>query len=501
MFKRLLIANRGEIALRAVQACKEMAITAVTLYDPSDVGSLHVRLADETIRLSSPEIFEDGAAILQLAQERRVDAVYPGYGFLAEEPEFAQACVEAGIAFIGPPPAVLGRARDKLAALARVREAGFATVESSPDAYGREEVDALQQTADAMGYPLVVKSGQGGRGRVSRFIWSSASLERAIRQAQESSLNIYHTMRVYLEKAILPAHQISVQIAGDGQGNLVCLGEREGSLMVRNQKVIEESPVPWVTAEQRPQLWQTALDIARLFGYQNVGSVEFIGTDDGHFYFSEIKARIQVEHPLTEMRSGVDLVQEQFRIAAGEPLSFTQSDVQLRGWTLLARVRAEDPWNHFWPSPGLLRRMHLPTGPNVRVDTYSYSGCAIPSAYDPLFAKLTAWGPDRETSIARLRRALTDFKVVGIPTNIPLLQQLLNDEGFVSGRTYTDSLRQETIAEMTSVQEAGAKAPDNFADLAVAAAITYIRRHQHFDPSLPDRMLTGWHRDSRRLPG
>jgi acetyl/propionyl-CoA carboxylase alpha subunit len=241
-----------------------------------------------------------------------------------------------------------------------------------------------------------------------------------------------------------------------------------------------------------------------LFDYQNVGSVEFIVTDDGRFYFSEKKARIQVEHPITEMCSGIDLVREQFRIAAGEPLALTQADVHLRGWAVMARIHAEDPWNHFWPSPGQLRRMRIPTGANIRVDSYAYSGCAVPPAYDSLFAKLTAWGPEREAAVNRLGRALSDFKIVGIPTNIPLLQQIVANEAFVNGCYHTGSLKRasidQSIGQSISDPDADLQADAYLSDLAVAAAITYVRRHQQFDPSLPDRMLSGWHRDSRRLP-
>jgi acetyl/propionyl-CoA carboxylase alpha subunit len=492
MFNKILIANRGEIAVRAVRVCREMGITAVAVYDPSDMSSLHVRLADECVRVDSPDFFMDGPAMVQLAQARGADAIYPGYGFLAEEADFAQACLEAGLAFIGPPPEILQQTRDKLAALARAREAGFLTVQSSPEAYGRDDAIELQRAADNMGYPLVIKSYRGGRGRGSRLVPSAAWLAEAIRRGQQSQAD-YHDWRVYLEKAILPAHQISVQVVGDAYGNLVCLGEREGSIMYHNQKVIEESPAPCLMPDERAQLWQTAVSIARLFHYQNVGSVEFLVTDGGEFYFSEIKARIQVEHPLTEMRAGVDLVREQIRIAAGQPLSLAQADVQLRGWAALARIYAEDPQRHFLPSPGRLARLRVPTGPDIRVDTYAYSGCSVPAAYAPLFAKLTTWGPDRTASVSRLRQGLADFAVVGIPTNISLLQQIVDAAGFVYGRYHTGSLEEPVL-------ENGPAAP-HLRDLAVIAAIAYIWRHQQFDPAAPERLLSGWHRESRRVVG
>ncbi|NJN54152.1 MAG: ATP-grasp domain-containing protein [Anaerolineae bacterium] len=491
MFRRILIANRGEIAVRAVRACREMGITAVALYDASDVSSLHVRLADECVQVPSPGFFMDATAVIKLAQERGVDAIYPGYGFLAEEPEFVAACEAAGIVFIGPSAAIMAQTRDKLRAIQRVQAAGFETVICSPQSYGRDDAAILQETADTMGYPLVIKSIEGGRGRGSRLVPSSTWLSKAIQEAQHSSLALYQNLHVYLEKAIMPAHQISVQILSDGQGNILCLGEREGSIMYHNQKVVEESPAPFLTDEMRKSLCATAVSIAQLFAYQNVGSVEFLVTDDGRFYFSEIKARIQVEHPLTEIRSGIDLVQAQIRVAAGEPLPYPQEAVQLRGHALMVRIHAEDPWNHFWPKPGRLQRLRLPTGPDVRVDTYAYSGCYVPAAYNVLFAKLTTWGPNREAAIARLDQALTDFVVIGLPTNTPLLQQIVCTEAFADGRYHTGSLKEPEIRE--------AAASPHLQDLAIAAAITYVQRNQAFSPTVPDRLLSGWHRDSRRL--
>lgn len=491
MFKRILIANRGEIAVRAVRACREMGITALAIYDASDVSSLHVRMADECILVPSAQFFMDGEAIIQCALERKVDAIYPGYGFLAEEADFAAACAAAGVTFIGPPAEVMADTRDKLTAVRQVKEAGFDTVTCSAQSYGRENTGDLQEMADTMGYPLVIKSMAGGRGRGSRLVPSSKWLSQAIEEAQDSSLAIYHNLRVYLEKAILPAHQISVQILGDAQGRIICLGEREGSIMYHNQKVIEESPAPFLSAENRKELCETAVAIAKLFNYQNAGSVEFLVTDDNRFYFSEIKARIQVEHPLSEMRSGIDLVQAQIRIAAGETLSLPAEDVQLRGHAVMVRIHAEDPWNHFWPNPGRLQRMRLPNGPAIRVDTYVYSGCYVPVVYDVLFAKLTAWGNDRADSITRLNQALSDFVVIGLPTNIPLLQQIVRAESFINGRYHTGSLKEPEIRE--------ADAASHLRDLAIAAAITYVKRNQQLGPSLPQRMLSGWHRESRRV--
>lgn len=491
MFKRILIANRGEIAVRILRTCREMGIESVVLYDASDMGSLHVRLADRCVRIPTAETFMDGMAILRIAQEQQVDAIHPGYGYLAEEQSFVEACTELGIVLIGPPAAVLWQTRQKLDAIQKVQAAGYLTVACSARAYERAELPELQRDAAALGYPLVVKSCRGGRGRGARVIRSAEMLEHAIQQAQKTSHEVFRNSQVYLEKAIWPAHMIGVQILADAQGNMVHLGEREGSIIYHNQKVLQESPAPFMTEEAREVLCRTALEIARLFDYQNAGTVEFLVDRNGRFYFSEIKGRIQVDHPLTEMRSGIDLVREQIRLAAGEPLGMTQEDVHLRGWALLCRLNAEDPWQQFLPSPGQLLRMRVPTGAHIRVDTYAYSGCHVPTAYDSLFAKLSVWAPDRATAVARLRRALADFALAGIPTNMPLMQQLTEEPSFVNGRYHAGSLSEPAIVDSPET--------DDLLALAVAAAIRYVQRHQTLNPTVPERMLSGWHRDSRRL--
>lgn len=492
MFNKILIANRGEIAVRVIRTCREMGIAAVALYSPPDLHSLHVRLADEAVELPGAESFMDAGLIVSIAKERGVDAIHPGYGFMAEEPAFIQACEAAGITFIGPAAAVVGRLRGKLQALERARAAGFPTVTHSPISFGPEDVDALQASAGELSYPLVIKSCSGGRGRGERLVRTPDRLEEAMRRALVESRAVFGTQQLYLEKAILPAHQIGVQILADTHGNIIHLGEREGSLIYSNQKVIEESPAPCLLPGQREALWQTAVDLARLFQYENAGTVEFLVNGDGTFYFSEIKARIQVEHPVTEMRANVDLVREQIRIAAGERLSLRQEDVRLSGWAILCRVNAEDPWENFMPSPGLLRRVRLPGGPAVRVDTYAYCGCSVPARYDPLIAKLTVWAADRETCVQRLRRALEDFTLIGTPTNLPLLQRILHSKDFIDGRYSTDFL----------VHPFGnGQAPQALLqDLAVAAAVMFVQRNQRFNPSVPERLRSGWHRESRRLP-
>jgi acetyl/propionyl-CoA carboxylase alpha subunit len=491
VFKKILIANRGEIAVRIIRTCQDMGIETVALYSPSDRTSLHVRIADEAVSLDSPLGFMDADAILAVARDRSVDAIHPGYGFLAEEAPFIRACEAAGIAFIGPSSQIIGAVRDKLSALERARAAGFRTVEHSPRAFDEGEVDAVRHAAEAIGYPLVIKSTSGGRGRGERLVFSPEHFEESLRAAQSEAAVVYGSSAVYVERAIMPVHQVSVQIAADVHGNLVCLGEREGSIMSGNQKLLEESPAPCLS-DQRPALWNAALELARLFGYRNVGSVEFLVDTHGDFYFTEFKARIQVDHPISESITRIDLVREQIRIAAGMPLSVTQEQVELRGCAMMCRISAQDPLRRYLPSPGALQSVRLPGGLQVRVDTYVYDGCTVPGDYDPLIAKITVWGDTRDVCLKRLCRALEEFQVTGIPTNVPLLQAVANTSTFVEG-CYTTDFLHEPLEEVALPE-------DYTRDLAVAAAVLYARRHQTFRPSTPERLSSGWHRDSRRLP-
>lgn len=491
MFKKILIANRGEIASRIIMTCREMGLHAIALYEAPDLGSRHVRLADECVLLESPQGFMDQEVILRIAQERGTEAIHPGYGFLAEEPGFVAACEAAGIAFVGPGTAVLQTLRNKLETLARVRAAGFPVIDYAPVTFDEGDLNALNAAADLMGYPLIVKSCSGGRGSAERLVKTPEYLQETVKRAQVEAQMVYGNRRVYLERAILPAHQIGVQILADRQGNIIHLGEREGSLQYSSRKVVEEAPAPSLTQEQREKLRQTAVAIARLFNYENAGTVEFLVDKAGHYYFTEIKARIQVEHVLTEMLSRVDLVEEQLRIAAGEPLRRSQDMIRLDGWSILCRVHAEDPWRRL-ANPGRLGRIRFPTGPEVRIDSYVYTDCNVPARYDSLIAKLTVWGNDRADALARARRALEDFQITGTPTNLPLLQHVLCSEDFANGRYDTDSLTHEFRCDP--------QRETYFRDLAVIAAMLYVRRNQMFRPTVPPRALNAWHQDSRRLP-
>jgi acetyl/propionyl-CoA carboxylase alpha subunit len=492
MFRKVLIANRGEIAVRIIRTCREMGIATVGLYQTPDRGSLHVRLADEVALIQSPAGFLDQELILSIAQEKQVDAIHAGYGFLAERDDFITRCDQAGIKFIGPPAEIVAQVRQKIEVLEQASAAGYPTVPRSSCVYDAAEIDSFHREADHLGYPLVVKSCRGGRGRGERLVWSADRLDTSLRRAQAEAQTIYSDRRVYLEKALLPAHQIGVQIIGDSLGNLVHLGEREGSVLYGNQKIVEEAPSTSLSSVQREQILQAALEIARQFGLQNTTTVEFLIDAQGQFYFTEIKPRIQIEHSLTEILARVDLVREQIRLAWGEPLGYTQSEVHLNGWAMQCRISAEDPWKQFMPSPGYLYKLRLPGGPDVRLDTYLTSGCEIPGEYDPLIAKLVVWGRDRQACRMRLQRALEEIQFSGVPTNLPLIRRIVEEPDFVRGQYSTDLLPSAVGDE--TVDEAFLR------NLAAVAALTYLRQSQAFRPVMPERLLSGWHRDSRRLP-
>lgn len=491
LFKKILIANRGEIAVRILRTCHQMGIAVISLYEAPDQGSLHVRMADECIQLKTALGFSDQDEILRIAKERGADAIHPGYGFLAEEADFIRACTQAGITFIGPPADVVETVRNKIGTMERVESAGFPVVKHSRLTFNAYTKGELQSAADELGYPLVIKSCHGGRGRGERFIRSAARLEETMRSAQAEAQAVYGDRTVYLEKAILHPHQLGVQVIGDAYGHLIELGAREGSLIYGNQKIVSETPPPSLSEEQCAKLRQRAYELANLLNYQNVGTIEFLQDETGEFNFTEVKARIQIDHPLTEIVTRIDLIREQIRITAGEALGTEQQDLQISGWAMQCRVSAEDPWNNFLPSPGPLRKVRLPGGIDVRVDTYVYPGCNVPAEYDSLIAKVIVWGRDREACISRMQQSLEEFKLNGSPSNLPLLQRVFKDTDFCKGCYNGESIIDQ-IVETTD--------PDAYMrDLAVAIAIIYARRSQAFRPSVPDRLINGWHRDSRRL--
>ena len=493
MFKKILIANRGEIAVRIIRTCREMGIRTIALYEISDRESLHVRLADECVQLASHHSFMEPETILAAAAARGADAIHPGYGFLAEDAEFIRACQAQGMAFIGPPAEVVESTRFKIGALEKVRAAGISTVEHSTRSFGEGEFDALLAEANRLGFPLVIKSCRGGRGRGERLIANANQLAEVTRRAQVEAKAVYGNSQLFLERAILPAHQVGVQIIADDHGNLVHLGEREGSIIHSNQKLVEEAPALCLSPERRAALQDTAVRVARLFEYRNMGTVEFLVDRSGEFFFSEIKSRIQIEHTLTEIMTRLDLVREQIRLAAGERLGYEQADIAIQGWALMCRLQAEDPFRRYMPSPGRLRHVRLPGGPEVRVDTYLYCDSEVPTYYDPLIAKVTVWAPDRPAAIDRMRRALEDFAIIGAPTNLPLLMAIFRSPAFIAGTYATDFLqRPPEVKPATDIDLIRR-------DMAVAAAVLYARRHESIVSQQPDQWATGWHRSSRHI--
>jgi acetyl/propionyl-CoA carboxylase alpha subunit len=493
MFKKILIANRGEIAVRVARTCREMGIATVALYEPPDESSLHVRAADECVRLDAPRGFMAQEAILNIALAKGADAIHPGYGFVAEDADFARACEAVGIAFIGPPPEVIARARAKTDMLAYAREAGFKTVRNSGGCGEQARAEKLRAEAERLGYPVIVKSCRGGRGRGERIVPAPAQLEEAVRRAQAEAQTIYGSREVFLEKLIPGAHQVGVQIMADAHGRIVHLGEREGSLLYGNQKVIEEAPAPCLDEEARRKLWSTAVELARAVQVRGVVTVEFLVDAAGVFYFTEIKPRIQTEHPLTEMRTRLDLVREQIRLAAGEPLTVEPDAVRSEGWAILCRINAQDPGQNFMPSPGRLRSVRMPDGPETRTDTYVCDGANVPGQYDPLIAKVTTWGTDRRASLARMKRALRELSLQGVASNMLWVEAVLGRLEVIEGRYSTESLKGGVDCEVGIDRTA-------LRDLALAAAVSYRRSVESPRAAPPERVTGNWHRESRRLP-
>lgn len=494
MFKKILVANRGAIAVRIIRTCRDLGIDTVAIYSPTDRDSLHVRQADECLPLTSDLSYGDRLEVLALAKQIGADAIHPGYGFLAEDAEFAQMCADAGIQFIGPSVDVLEVLHNKIETLSRVQQAGFQVPAHSDRSFNASEIDLLAQAAQEIGFPVVVKSCVGGRGRGGRVAMNAEHLRAMVEQAQAEAIATFGDSRMYLERSIAPSHYLSVQILADTQGNIVHLGEHDGSLLRHNQKLLVEAPAPSLSAELREQICQAAVEIARLFHYQSMGGVEFLVDASGNFYFTEIKARIQMEHAVHEMVTGIDLVAEQIYVAAGQPLRFSQAEVKRSGHAILCRINAEDPWRNYLPSPGLLERYRLPSGMQVRVDTYGYAGCQIPVRYDSLLANIVAKADTRAECIVRLRRALEDCKIVGVQTNLPLFLHVLNNADFVAGEYDTSFMWRHRMGISSSDEETRR-------DLAVASAVAYLLRSEIAQSRLPERFQSGWHRSSRHIPG
>ncbi len=442
MFRKVLIANRGEIALRVLRACRELGVPAVVAYSEADRDSLPVRLADEAICIGpapAERSYNHIPAIISAAVVTGCDALHPGYGFLAENPLLAEICAECGITFIGPPARVLSALGDKAAARRLMSQAGVPVMPGSEEPV--REVAEARAIAKEIGYPLLVKAAAGGGGRGMRIVYREAELAQALGLAQQEAHAAFGDATVYLERYLERPRHVEVQILADRHGRVVALGERDCSIQRRYQKLIEEAPAPNLPAKVREALRKAAVRGARAVGYVGAGTFEFLLDRDGRFYFTEVNARIQVEHPVTEMVTGIDLVQWQLALAAGERLT-VPDPVPTRGHAVEVRVTAEDPANQFAPRVGQISELNLPGGPGIRVDTHLYPGYTVPPHYDSLLAKIVAWALDRSQALERLDRALRETIISGLPTPIPLYRRLLRDPDFRAGRHSTVFLQE-----------------------------------------------------------
>jgi acetyl-CoA carboxylase biotin carboxylase subunit len=435
MFKRILIANRGEIALRILRACQELGIETVAVYSEADAESLHVRLADEAVCIGPPPALESYLNIPRIVSAAEItnsEAIHPGYGFLAESAEFAEICEASEIKFIGPTSENIRKMGDKALARRRMSEAGVPILPGSKGIVGgMREAESVAQT---VGYPVLIKAVNGGGGKGMRIVNSGETLSKSFLMCRAEAEAAFGSPDVYIEKLLTGPRHVEIQIAADSQGNIVQLFERDCSIQRRHQKLIEESPSPALTPELRARMGEAAIKGARNIGYESVGTIEFLLDSALNFYFMEMNTRIQVEHTVTEEVTGFDLVKEQIVIAAGGELSFSQEDVSLNGHAIECRVNAEDPDANFQPSPGTINYVHLPGGHGVRVDTHVYAGYVIPTFYDSLIAKIIAHGRDRAEALARLKRALRECLIEGVRTTIPFYQRVLSHDDFVSGR-------------------------------------------------------------------
>lgn len=466
MFKKLVIANRGEIALRIARTCREMGIETAVIASDADKDSAAARFADHVIVLGDPWCYLDGPRIVAAAKEWGAEAVHPGYGFLAENAEFARRCAAGGMVFIGPSGDVMEHLGEKDRARATALELGIPCLPGTEtpvngDAEDPDDVDldAVAAQAAAIGYPVLIKAVAGGGGRGMRLAKDEAELRAVLPRAMSEAKAAFKSAAVYLEKYLTGARHVEVQVLADAHGHVVHLGERDCTVQRRHQKLIEEAPSPVVDEKLRAAMGEAAKRLLAAVGYVNAGTVEFLVDEAGNFYFLEVNTRVQVEHPVTELLYGVDIIAEQIRIAAGQPLSFRQEDLRPRGWAMECRINAEDPAMGFIPKPGLISAYQAPAGPGVRVDGAAFAGWRIPPFYDSMIAKVIVWAPDRERAVARMQRALSEFVVGGVPTTIPFHLAALEHEKFRSGRFDTRFAERDIDPERVRAH-AAALSPD-----------------------------------------
>ena len=473
MFNKVLIANRGEIAVRVLRACRELGIKTVAVYSEADRQAMHVRYATEAYLIGpapSRESYLRGDKIIEVALKSGAGAIHPGYGFLAENAEFAQAVEDAGLEFIGPKPFAISSMGDKAIARKTMMEAGVPVV---PGTKGTDRLsdEELLKLAPDVGFPLLIKATAGGGGKGMREVTSIEEMPAALASARGEAKSAFGEDNVYLEKLLLGARHIEIQILADKFGNVIHLNERECSLQRRHQKLLEEAPSPVMDEDLRQRMGEVAVQAAKAVNYESAGTIECLVDKDKNFYFLEMNTRLQVEHPITELVTGVDIVKEQIRIARGRKLSFKQKDIKINGAAIECRVNAEDPYNNFMPSTGLISHVVLPSGPGVRIDTGVYSGFEISPYYDSMISKLIVWGDTRAQAILRMRRALEEYKVVGVRTNIPFHQTMMDSHRFMGGQYDTRFVEEEF--DMTEIGEGKEALPEIAAIIA-----TLVKREQ-----------------------
>lgn len=448
MFNRILIANRGEIALRIVRACKELGIESVVVFSKEDEKSLPVLFADEAICIGPREPAEsylNVPRIISAAEIAGADAIHPGYGFLAENEQFAEVCRSSGVEFIGPSHEVIRKLGNKVEARNILAKAGIPVVPGSTVVI-RSKKEA-QKVIDQIGYPVILKAAMGGGGRGMRVIWKKEEFDSSFNLAQQEAKVAFGKPELYIEKYLTRARHIEFQIMADNFGQIVHFGERNCSIQRRYQKLIEESPSPFIDQEMRNKMGNIAVKVAKELGYTGAGTVEFLVDENKEFYFMEMNTRLQVEHPVTEMVTGRDLVKDQIRIAGGEPLGYSQEEIKIEGSAIECRINAEDPEKNFSPSPGKITAFHVPGGPGVRVDTHVFAGYTVPASYDSLIAKLISWGRNRPEAISRMKRALEEFVIEGVKHTIPFHERIIQHQIFIKGDFYTNFVEEELLKE------------------------------------------------------
>lgn len=497
MLNKILVANRGEIAIRIMRACRELGIKTVAVYSDADKGALFVKYADEAYHIGPSQLSESYLNIKKIvssAKKAGVDGVHPGYGFLSENPGFALALEKAGIKFIGPSSRVIELMGNKIAARREMKKAGVPVLPGTEGCVSG--IEQATEAAAAIGYPVIIKPSGGGGGIGMRVANGPDELKDAIESSQKVAGNTFGLAEVYIEKYISNPRHIEIQIMGDSQGNVVYLGERECSIQRRYQKLIEEAPSPVITPELRKKMGEVAIKAGKWVNYEGAGTIEFIFSN-GQFYFLEANTRVQVEHPVTEMVTGIDIVKEQIMVASGDELSFKQEDVQMRGWAIECRINAEDPLNEFAPSAAKLKGYRSPGGIGVRVDSGVHTRYNIPYLYDPMISKLIVWGRTREEAIARMRRALYEYIIVGVKTNIPFHKAVLVNPNFVAGNLHTHFIEKETtlLDEMKRImseeQPLEEKLSEIFDDTRRIAAIAAVAALTQLPAEIDEDEITG----------